>query len=342
MVGTCRINRAYYHCSACGKGVIPYDRQSGLGPNQLSNRLARAVSLLASQSSFEEASRSLLELTGIRVDDNTLSAAAQRAGSFALDRENRRVRQAVEQRMPPPSTVRPKRLYLSADGTTAPTLEGWREVKCGAVYWDDPVEGRSLHYTCGIEGCDDFGKRLWYLACEQGLRQAEEVVFLGDGAAWIWRQVSLRFSRAVQILDWYHASEHVWDCANTLYAEGSDCASRWANRMLKVLYEHGGQALIKRLRQSLRQRRRDCAGLSELIGYVASNVGRMDYPSYLRRGLDIGSGPVESACKRLVGGRLKGPGMRWTRPGAEAVLALRTAWFNNQWEQLWQSKPLAA
>jgi len=342
LTGTCRVRRAYYHCQACGRGQIPYDHDSGLGAGQLSNRLAAAGSLLAAQNSFEEASRMLWELVRIHVDDNTLAVAAERAGSVAMARQDAAVKEALANRQPPPAQVRPERLCISTDGTIAPTLEGWREVKCGAVYWEDSVEGHQSRYAGRIENCEAFGERLWHLACECGLRQATEVVVIGDGAPWIWNQARQRFSRAKQILDWYHASEHVWSCAHVLYGEGTKAATAWAGRMLTVLYECGGQTLLERLRRSCRSREHPPAALLELIGYVAPNVDRMDYPSYRAAGLPIGSGPVESACKRLVGGRLKGPGMRWSPTGADAILALRIAWFNAQWESLWESKPLAA
>ena len=341
-VGAVRVARAYYHCGHCNRGQIPYDGRSGLGRGQLSNRLASLVSLLAAHNSFDQASRMVQELLGIRVDDNTIAQTAEQVGGVVLARQEAAVAASRAQRQPPQAQVRPQRLYVSADGALAATLEGWREVKCGAVYWDDPVEGRQSRYVGRLEGCESFGEQLWYLACECGLRQASEVVVVGDGSAWIWRQAKLHFGRARQILDWYHASEHIWSFANECYGEGKSAAAAWANRMLKVLYEHGGRALLKRLVRSQRSRKRFSKALLGLIGYVGSNVERMDYPAYRAEALDIGSGPVESACKRLVGGRLKGPGMRWTCPGAEAILALRIAWFNRQWAELWESKPLAA
>ena len=341
-VGPVVLRRAYYHCPQCSAGRIPYDRQSGLGPGLLSNRLASAVSLLAAQNSFDEAGRILQELQGVVVDDNIIANTAERVGEAILARNDATVQEALEYRRPPEAQVRPERLYISTDGTTAPTLEGWREVKCGAVYWEDPVEGHQSRYAGRMEDCESFGRRLWHLACECGLRQAAEVVVIGDGAPWIWNQAKLRFSRARQILDFYHASEHVWSCANALYGEGADGASRWANRMLTILYEHGGRALLKRLRKSCHSRKDPPEALLELIGYVSPNVERMDYPAYRAAGLAIGSGPVESACERLVGGRLKGPGMRWSVRGADAILALRITWLNGRWQNLWQSKPLAA
>lgn len=284
----------------------------------------------------------LWELLRVRVDDNTLASVAEQVGMTAMERQDAKVREALADRRPPRAEVRPQRLYVSTDGAKAPTLEGWREVKCGAVYWEDPVEGHQSRYAGRIENCEAFGARLWHLACECGLREASEVIVIGDGAAWIWNQADQRFSRARQILDWYHASEHVWSCAHALYGEGTKAATAWANRMLAVLYEHGGRTLLDRLRRSRRQRRQAPEALVDLIEYVAPNVERMDYPAYRAAGLAIGSGPVESACKRLVGGRLKGPGMRWKASGADAILALRIAWLNGRWDRLWDSKPLAA
>lgn len=342
MLGDVVVRRAYYHCGDCGGGQIPYDRESGLGLGQLSNRLSAAASLLAAHSSFVEAGRVLGELTGVALDDNTIAQTAERAGSALLVANDAAVQRALTERRPPGAQVRPQRLYVSADGTTAPTREGWREVKCGAVYWEDRVRGHQVRYTGRIEDGETFGRRLWYLACEWGLREAQEVVVIGDGAPWIWKQASLRFSRARQILDWYHAGEHVWACANDLYGEGARQGAAWANRMLGVLHDEGGRGLLGRLDRWCQRRGGPPQAVLDLIAYVTANVQRMDYPRYRREGLAIGSGPVESACKRLVCGRLKGPGMRWHRAGADAILALRIAWFNGQWHDLWQSKPLAA
>ena len=341
-VGDVTVHRAYYHCRACRTGQLPYDRTSGLGTGQLSNRLASMTCLLAAQSSFEEVSRTLHELLGFRVDDNMLAAAAERAGAVVLARQDAAVEESLANRRPPPAEVQPERLYISMDGTTAPTLDGWREVKCGAVYWDDPLEGHQVRYVGRIENCQFTGRRLWHLACRYGLRQAKEVVVIGDGAPWIWNQAEQCFSRARQILDWYHASEHVWACAHGLYGEGTKKAKRWAKKMLDALYDYGGHALLKRLWRSRNSHKSPPAALDELIGYVTPNADRMDYPIYRAEGLSIGSGPIESACKRLVGGRLKGPGMRWSVRGADAILALRITWLNGQWRTLWDSKPLAA
>jgi len=310
----------------------------------LSNRLAASVSLLAAHNSFADAGRMLQELVGVKVDDNTVALVAESAGAAVMAANDASVEEALEHRRPASSQVQPvpQRLYVSTDGANAPIIGGWREVRCGVVYWKDARGDLQARYIGRIEDHKAFGRRLWHLACECGLREAPEVVMIGDGAPWIWKQAQLRFGRAVQILDWYHASEHVWKCAHAMHGEGTTTAKHWADRMLGVLYKKGGKTLLDRLTRSSRGRGKVPESLLELIGYVESNAERMDYPSYRKAGLSIGSGPVESACKRLVGGRLKGPGMHWTVAGADSILALRTTWYNGQWQSLWQSKPLAA
>ncbi len=341
-VGGVQIHRAYYYCPSCRTGQLPFDRDSGLGRGQLSEAVASAVSLLGVHDSFEEASRAYETLMGVRVDDNVIASTAERAGQTVAAREDHQRSACREDRRPPEAEVTPGRLYVSMDGTTAPTLDGWREVKCGAVYWDDPVEGHQACYGGRIEGCESSGQRLWHLACRHGLRQAQEVIVIGDGAEWVWNQTRLHFGRATEILDWYHASEHVWGCANDLHGQGSKKAKRWAARMLKTMRYQGGKELLKRLRRSRQSRKTGHDALDALIGYVCTHQNRMDYPACRRRGLDIGSGPIEATCKRLVNRRFKGAGMHWRPENVNAILALRAAWLNHQWEPLWQTHPLAA
>lgn len=342
MLGPIRIRRAYYRCEQCGQGELPYDRASGLGSGQLSNRLAGAVSLLAVHVGFAQAAEVAEQLLGVRVDDNTVQQTSERAGAEQMRREDASLEEFHKTREFPREESQPERLYVALDGTTGLTREGWREVKCAVVYWDQGGGGRELRYAARLTPSEAFGEQVWYLGCRYGLRGAQELVVLGDGAEWIWKQVGIYVPRATQILDWYHASEHLWACANELYGEGTPAAKKWAKRMEGVLWESGGTVLLDRLRGSQRSRSKGSESLAGLIGYVQRHVQRMAYPTYRARGLDVGSGPVESACKRLVGGRLKQGGMRWSEAGANAILALRTVWFNGQWRGFWDSKPLAA
>ena len=350
--GAITIRRAYYRCEGCGSSSLPYDQASGLSDGVLSNRLAEAVSLLSVDSSFEQASAKVDKLLGVKVDDNTVAAAAERAGAAIMACQEQAIEQFQKTGALAEPEASPRRLYVSSDGGMAPIRPGgraegdpaidWREVKCAAVWWDDAQGDHPQRYLGRIEPAESFGWKWWWLAASCGVRRADEVVVLGDGAPWIWKLAERFFRRAIQILDWYHAAEHLWSCAHELYGEGSGRAGQWVDEMKTILWEQGGAALLDRLKQFQRHRGPPSEPLEELLGYVQANVNRMDYPSYRAAGLDIGSGPVESACKQLVTARLKQVGMRWTVPGAEQVLALRCCWLNGQWDSFWKSKPLAA
>lgn len=352
LFGAIRLRRGYYRCPQCGASSLPYDRASGLDDGALSNRLASAISLVAVDISFQKACVKIEKLLGVKVDDNTALAAVQKAGAQALSRQQQAIEQFQRSGQLNEPTEPPKRLYLSSDGGMAPirpqpTGEAgdsiqWREVKCAAAWWESGGGEHQQRYAARIEPAETFGWKWWLLAAECGLRQAEQVVVIGDGAAWIWKLAERFFGRAVQILDWYHAVEHLWECSEQLYGPGHPDAARWSDQMKTVLWEGGGSALLERLRGFGRRRREPCDALAELIGYVESNVSRMAYPAYRAAGLQIGSGPVESTCKQLVTARLKQSGMRWTADGAEQTLALRCCWLNGQWDSFWQSKPLAA
>lgn len=356
LLGTMRLHRAYYHCSGCGTSSVPYDRASGLGGGHLSNGLAAAVSLLAVDISFENACRKTEKLLGIKTDDNAAVKAVEHAGAELMARQREAIEQFQKngQVAEPPES--PKRLYVSSDGAMAPIRphpgEGkrkdsieWREVKCASAWWEDGPEDKPIRhqrYRGRIEPAASFGWTWWLLAAQCGLRGALEVVVLGDGAVWIWNQAARFFRGAIQILDWYHAMEHVWACGAGLYGQGTAQSERWVKQMETIMWESGGAALLKRLRQFQRRRLEPCEALEDLIGYIEPNVARMDYPTHRAAGRKIGSGPIESACKQLVTARLKQAGMRWTVAGAEQTLALRCCWLNGDWDAFWQSKPLAA
>lgn len=354
LLGTVRLRRAYYHCSACGASSVPYDRASGLGGGHLSNGLAAAVGLLAVDISFEKACEKIEKLLGVKADDNAAVKAVEQAGSVRIARQQEAIAQFQRDGQVREPSRSPKRLYLSSDGAMAPirpsSSEGegsidWREVKCAAAWWQEGPQDKPIRQqrcTARIERAETFGWTWWLLAIQCGLRGALEVVVLGDGAVWIWHLAERFFAGAIQILDWYHAMEHLWACGAALYGQGTARSTRWVKQMETIMWEAGGEALLKPLRQFQRRRREDCEGLEELIGYVESNVTRMDYPAYRAAGLQVGSGPIESTCKQLVTARLKQAGMRWTVSGAEQTLALRCCWLNDQWDEFWQSKPLAA
>ena len=179
------------------------------------------------------------------------------------------------------------------------------------------------------EEASSFGWRLWQEALRRGVLSSDEVVVLGDGAHWIWNIAEKHFPRAVQILDWYHATEYVWNAASAIWGEGSAERTEWAQAQLDKLWESKVDEVLVELQ---RWRERGQA-VEAALSYYTEHQTRMDYTSYRARGLQIGSGSVESACKQLVSARLKQAGMIWDAPGAEAVAVVRAWLLSERWEE---------
>ena len=173
-------------------------------------------------------------------------------------------------------------------------------------------------------------KNGWLEACRCAFREAEEVVYLGDGAAWIRTEHRRHFGRATFIVDWYHASGYVWDCGKALFGESTQATQKWVHRRLDLLWDGWTKRLLDDLKE---QRRKYRAGKREaidtLIRYISTNEEEMRYDVFRAKGYDIGFGAVEAACKNVVAKRLKQSGMTWSRTGSSATLALRVSWLNN-------------
>jgi len=272
-----------------------------------------------------------------------------------------------------------RRLYVQMDGIMV-RLRGkegkgsdfWREVKVGAVFvaemgqrvsriaqavgevaqqqgqevrtWVDRPQGL-ISYVAGQVPAAAFGIRLYAEALGRGLERAEEVVILGDGAHWIWELAKEHFPEAVQILDFWHASEWVWKAAKGAWGEGSQRAKEWAEEQVSEHLIKGDAAgLIAAIEALPAVAPPPGANRSlpeQAAEYLRNNAARMRYPEYRARGLEIGSGTVESACKRVVGQRCKGPGMRWSEGGLPAVLQLRTLVLNDRYDAALAALPKA-
>ena len=343
LFGWITVKRAYYHCSGCGASLFPYDVTSGLGSEQVSAGLAKVCCLLAVDDSFEQSSRKIEALTGQKVSDNTIERVVHHVGSVAQEQQNQQLQRFFDDKQIPESQSKPERLYVAVDGTTVHETDGWHETKIGVIYWEDERKRRKSCYVGRFETSETFGWHVWLEACRCGLRQAKEVVYLGDGAPWIRTEHHRHFGRATFIIDWFHASEYVWDCGKKLFGEGTKATEEWVKEHLDLLWD----GWTKKLLDDLKEQRKKYRGakreaMDTLIRYISSNEEQMRYDVFRAKDYDIGSGAVEGACKNVVGKRLKQSAMIWSRLGSSSVLALRVSWLNNRWEQLWQKKPLAA
>jgi hypothetical protein len=337
--GWIKIRRAYYHCADCGQTDVPYDRRSGLGSEQVSPCLAQACCLLVTTDSFAQTGVKIKQLLGPNVSAGVIERVVEQVGQVAAGQRDDLPHQIQQDN----NKSAPERLYVVADGTTVHEKDGWHEAKAGCVYWDDKRFVRRKRYIAGFENCDDFGRRLWLEAKSCGLYDAKEVVYIGDGAGWIRSLHKGRFGRAIFIIDWFHANEHIWNCGKILFGEGTEQTEKWVRKRTSLLWDGWTRKLLKDLaRQCKKYRGKKREALESLYHYISTNEEQMRYNVFRDKGYDIGSGAAEGACKHVVAARLKRSGMIWTRPCSSAVLALRVCWLNERWRQLWLKKPLAA
>lgn len=346
LLGPVRYQRKYYWCRRCRASGFPKDEQLGWGPRGQTWRVVDNVVLACSQMSYQAAGALTLALAGWRLAQETMETITTEVGT-ALGHEARPEWEAPEGM----EAAMPTTGVIEVDATCVRTLEDWREVKTGAVFRWGPRPGGSepeawgTTYFGAMEEAGVFGQRVRKMAQGQHLGECARLVVLGDGAPWIWNQAAVHFRGAVEILDWYHAMEHVWEVAWGLFPAEEERRHAWveqhkealaAGRAMQVVIELGKQASRIRSRGGAKRK----AALLELLernrNYFWEHQKRMDYARFRREGLPIGSGIVEGACKHVVGKRMKSASIRWSEPGAHAILELRSRFASGQWDSVTQ------
>lgn len=351
--GDVPVERTRYRCLICGNERYPADAEFCCGRHRVTKPLAKRVCQLATREHFPQLADLIADQHGLALGRERLWELAQDVGTHAERLKRAEAgRCRVGRRLPLKPNVTPKRVYVTLDGILYPTNRSepdpkdpsrqktaYEQMKVGAVYWQDEKERWCKRMTWGRESPQEFVAVLYRLACRCGYEQAEEKVFAADGADWCWEGRATFFSAATGVLDWYHASEHVWDAARAVCPAAP---KSWAGPALDQMHDGGGTALLSWLREQLAATTEEtaCVALDKLIGYVAERVDRMDYPAYRQRGWQIGTGMIESTCKQLVGLRLKGPGMHWSEHGALAMTALKATDLNGDWHSFWNSLTL--
>jgi hypothetical protein len=356
--GEVPVQRRQYRCRICGRRVLPADEELGFGTHRMTKPLAQRICQLATLEHFPRLESVLADQHGLHVGHEEMLEVVHAAGGEA-ERQRRAETQAwqevpADRREWPEPVVTPRCVYVSCDGIMYCTNQRepdpehpgghrliWQQMKVGCVYWQDAQERWHKQMIWGRESPEEFGAALFRLACQCGYRQAEERIFAADGADWCWDIHARYFSQATGILDWYHASEHVWNAAHALHAD-DPTAKAWAEEALGRLRCHGGDGLVEWLRnQDAHESKRKRQHLRELLNYLEPRRWCTDYPRYRAAGWQIGTGMIESTARQLVGVRLKGPGMHWTEAGALAITALRAHDLNGHWHSFWNSLSLA-
>lgn len=360
LLGTIRFGRHYYYCRTCGRGVCPLDDTLGLSAADLTPAADEVLCVAGVQDSFATAAHKVLaRLCGLRVSESTVERTTEAAGTRVA------TAQAAGQTFGPPTpwdwhhdadgqTV----AYVSVDATgvgqqgpRGASADG-RMAYVGMIYnpvpedrgrWADPRGHRpawQARYVAAVQPLAALSQPLRRQGGQVGMDQAQCWIALSDGGSGVEDFLRVNFPRVeAVILDFYHVSEYLGNLAKALHPGQEEAAAQWRQEWCSRLKAEGGGPVLAALRTL------DLCGKSrvaravhaEVVTYFSNQVHRMDYPTYVARGWQIGSGPVESACKTVVGQRLKGGGMRWGADGADAVCHLRALFRSSdqQWEAFW-------
>ncbi len=337
ILGELRFGRRHYYCDACGASRWPFDEEMGISGGWTAGAV-RLLTRAGATESFAEACKSLKEFAEIKVSAHTVRRITEGvAGDLAAAQDSGRL-QGEESGA---AFDRDDRAYVTMDGTSVNTLAGWREMKLGALY--DQSKAKQ-HYAATLEPAPTFGLMVRRHAMKLRFGRAGEKIGGGDGAEWIWNQMRLNFPTVnKEFLDFYHLGENIYRAAWRIYGEGSKEGARWAKSKLDLAKHEGGRRLLKALKRARCRQKKPAArdALDILLRYVENHVGRMAYPELRKQGIDIGTGPQESACKNVIGRRLKGSGMRWAASNAEAMARLRALMYSTgSWEAFWSLRQL--
>jgi hypothetical protein len=351
-LGWITLRRAYHYHGSKERGRFPLDDAWGFMDSYSPEVLRWSCRAAALSGSYEAASQDLLTYAGLDIDSKQLQRIVA-AMAPVMTRWNR------AQEPAPAHPLCGEVMCIGTDGTGAPMRRAYlrgrkgkkggrartREVKVGTVFTHrrpaapdqrPQRDYQSTSYLAAIVSSEDFGPLLRHEAIRRGMAWAKTVVFLGDGAVWVWKVAQLNFPGAVCILDYYHACEHLTLLAETLYGEGSPAAKRHYRLWKKWLLKDKVAQIITQATEELPSHPGRLKEAKLQINYLKRNRTRMLYKTFREAGYFIGSGVTEAGCKIVVGQRLKQSGMLWSRQGAEHLLSIRCAllsgWFQNFWK----------
>lgn len=327
-----------------GKAFFPLDERWGVGASVYSPERAKQMVWLAAHMAFGSAAEAFRRIARRPVPTNAVWDETQRHGErlqhhLAQQQAGVAVERVV---LPPAGADHDRPLGVSLDGGKMNIRgEGWKEFKAGAIFdlvatpeldretgeWVDEVHGVKMAYRAVLGSVDEFAPALWALAVERQVPQAAAVAVVADGADWIWNLTDDLFPDAVQIVDWYHATEYLAHAAEALFPTNAEAARMWQTARRDDLFLGQTHKLIEPLER---------AELTTQAAYFRTHTRRMQYQEFHEQDYPIGSGTVESGIKRFKH-RLSGPGMRWSRPAAERMLVLRAAVLSGTFDALWDA-----
>ena len=366
--------RHAYRCDHCG--AQGYWGDELRGQSDFTQLAEDRIAVAGKDGAFKQAARTLQRLGICEVAASTVREVCLRLGALLRARE---AHEAAEQygARGVAAEERPQGLAVGVDGVMVGRVDVQHRQRKSAAKGPVPGKGKLKHFFHEVKTLvvfefdaqgealrktyqatqarvEEFRELVALEARKRGAQTAEVLVFLGDGAAWVWKTAAEHFPKAIQVLDWYHAMEHVWAVGRACCGGKEKELWAWVKARENDLWEGRVDAVITAIRACSEKLGTPLESLSENermndprwiayrnIGYFEENKRRMKYPEYRAQGLPIGSGVVESACKHVVADRCKRAGMRWDEPGNENILALRCWDLNGRWDEIWSAKSAA-
>ena len=358
-VGEVELVRPYYLCPHCHQGQFPFDAELDVEDKDLSPGVRRMLAVVGQAAPFDQGREQMKLLAGLEVTTKAVERTAEAIGEDIGRREQEQIQPAMQLDLPVVVGEPIPILYVQMDGTGVPVTKAergeskregqaarTREVKLGCVFTQTTYDQQghairdpdSTTYTGAIETAEEFGKRLYAEAWNRGWSRARKKVIMGDGAEWIWNLADLHFPAAIQIVDLFHARQHLWDLTRVLYPGDEARQKQWVMRHQPKLDEGKIEKLVGYLRSLEPSSPEPAETLRKAADYFEKNADRMRYPEFRRQHLFVGSGVVEAGCKTVIAIRLKQSGMFWTVRGADAIIALRCCRLSGRFEDYWEAR----
>ena len=362
VLGPAQMLRAYYWCSHCRQGQFPADIARDIEDIEFSPGVRRMLALVGSEcSSFDHGRQQMELLADLEVTAKAVERVTEAIGADIARRQQEVIQQTMQLELPVAVGQSIHKMYVQMDGTGLPMVaketEGrrgkgedgrahTREAKLGCVFTqtttDDqgrPVRDQeSTTYTGAIETATEFSRRIYTEAHQRGWSRAQVKVVMGDGADWIWNICEEQFPGAIQIVDLYHARQHLWDLGGQLHPSDEKAKRRWVMAHQRLLDNGKIEKLVAKLRSLSPKDPELAAAVRVEANYFEHNAERMRYPKFRKQNLFVGSGVIEAGCKTVMGSRLKRSGMFWTVRGANAVIALRCCRHSRQFDDYWEHR----
>jgi hypothetical protein len=365
VVGEAEVSRPYYLCPHCHAGQFPADVELDIENSAFSPGVRRMQAVVGQDAPFDHGRQQMKLLADLEVTTKAVERTAEAIGENVAAHEQVEIQRAMQLDLPIVIGESVEILYVQMDGTGVPVVKKetagrrgktdgqpahTREAKLGCVFaqtaWDEegyPIrDPDSTTYTGAIETAEEFGKRIYLEAWKRGWSRAKKKVVMGDGAEWIWNLAEPYFPGAIQIVDLFHARQHLWELARKLFPNDEANQKAWIKVHQRRLLDKGK---IEKLVGALRAIHSTNPEVAEKIrieaDYFENNAERMRYPKFRRQHLFVGSGVIEAGCKTVIGSRLKQSGMFWTVRGANAILALRCCQLNGRFEEYWEARRAA-